>query len=128
MTVGPRGTLPGGPTRRSHSWQRVTRICENRVMTRAFGVLLLVLTLISCGSREQAKRYPMEGDIKALDTTSKTASIAAGQIGDWMGPMTMEYLVKPDSEFQKLHVGDHIEATVVVNDLAYYVTDIKVIP
>ena len=40
----------------------------------------------------------------------------------------MEFPVKPDSEFQKLHVGDHIEGTVVVNDLNYYVTDIKVPP
>jgi len=70
----------------------------------------------------------MQGEIKALDTNAKTATIAAGQIGDWMGPMTMEYAVKPDAEFQKLHVGDHIEATVVVNDLAYYVTEIKVVP
>src|SRR5438105_269693 len=97
-------------------------------MPRLFGLLLLALALTACRPREQGKRYPMEGEIKALDTTSKTALIAAGQIGDWMGPMTMEYLVKPDAEFQKLHVGDHIEAIVVVNDLAYYVTDVKVVP
>jgi Cu/Ag efflux protein CusF len=40
----------------------------------------------------------------------------------------MEYPVKPDAELQKLHVGDRIEATVVVNDLKYYVTDVKVAP
>jgi len=95
-------------------------------MPRTIPVLLLALALAACGAREQAKRYSMEGDVKALDATAKTATIAAGQIGDWMGPMTMEYKVKPDSEFAKLHVGDHIQATVVVNDLAYYVTDIKV--
>jgi len=97
-------------------------------MPRTIGVLLLALFLAACGARQQPKRYPMQGEIKALDTSAKTATIAAGQIGDWMGPMTMEYAVKPDTEFQKLHVGDHIEATVVVNDLAYYVTDIKVVP
>jgi Cu/Ag efflux protein CusF len=43
-----------------------------------------------------------------------------------MDAMTMEYPVKPDAEFQKLHVGDKIEATVVVNDPSYYVTDVKV--
>jgi Cu/Ag efflux protein CusF len=43
-----------------------------------------------------------------------------------MEEMTMEYPVKPDAEFQKLHIGDHIEATVVVADPSYYVTDIKV--
>ena len=70
----------------------------------------------------------MQGEIKALDANSKTATIAAGKIGDWMEAMTMEYHVKPDSDFEKLHVGDHIEATVVVNDPAYYVTDVKVLP
>jgi Cu/Ag efflux protein CusF len=43
-----------------------------------------------------------------------------------MEAMTMEYSVKPDAEFQKLHVGDHIQATVVVNDDKYYVTDVKI--
>jgi Cu/Ag efflux protein CusF len=64
--------------------------------------------------------------VKALDSTSRTATIAAGKIGDWMEAMTMEYPVKPDSEFEKLHVGDKIEATVVVQDPSYYVTDVKV--
>lgn len=91
-------------------------------------LLLLAVALAACGARQQPKRYPMQGEVKALDTNAKTATIAAGQIADWMGPMTMEYKVKPDSEFEKLHVGDRIEATVVVNDLAYYVTDIKVVP
>ena len=40
--------------------------------------------------------------------------------------MTMEYPDKPEAEFQKLHVGDKIEATVVVADVKYYVTEIKV--
>ena len=106
------------------------------VMTRCrFVILLLSLALLLAGCsggsapKEAAgKRYPMEGEIKALDTTSKTATIAHGQIGDWMGPMTMEYAIKPDAEFQKLHVGDKIKATVVVNDLSFYVTDVKVEP
>ena len=70
----------------------------------------------------------MQGEVKALDASAHTASIAAGKIGDWMEAMTMEYPVKPDAEFQKLHVGDRIEATVVVEDPRYYVTDIKILP
>src|SRR3954449_12556411 len=89
--------------------------------------LLMVGLLAGCsGSKAQPKRYPMEGEIKALDANAKTATIAAGKIGDWMEPMTMEYRVKPDAEFQKLHVGDKIDATVVVVDPSYYVTDVKV--
>lgn len=83
---------------------------------------------IAIGAKDDSKRYAMQGQIMGLDQAAKTASIAHGQIGDWMGPMTMEYSIKPDAEFQKLHVGDKIEATVVVNDVKYYVTDIKVAP
>ena len=69
----------------------------------------------------------MQGQIKSLDPAAKTANIDAGKIEGWMEAMTMEYPVKPDAEFAKLHVGDKIQATVVVNDLKYYVTDVKVL-
>jgi len=95
-------------------------------MTRRTSVLLLAIALAGCGARNQAKRYPMEGEVKALDPAAKSATIAAGKIGDWMEAMTMEYPVKPDAEFQKLHVGDRIQATVVVNDDKYYVTEVKI--
>jgi Cu/Ag efflux protein CusF len=68
----------------------------------------------------------MQGEVKSVDPRTKSAMIDAGKIGDWMEAMTMEYPVKPDSEFQKLHPGDKIEATVVVSDPGYYVTDVKV--
>jgi Cu/Ag efflux protein CusF len=71
----------------------------------------------------------MQGEIRDLDPATKSATINAGKIGDWMEAMTMEYSVKPDSDFAKLHVGDRIQATVVVvNDLKHYVTDVKVMP
>ena len=97
-------------------------------MTRALTIFLLALVLWSaaCAKKPETKRYPMQGEVKSLDANARTATIAAGKIGDWMEAMTMEYPVKPDSEFQKLHVGDKIEATVVVIDPTYYVTDIKV--
>jgi Cu/Ag efflux protein CusF len=99
-------------------------------MTRRIAAVLPFLLLLLLGACAEKtvpeKRYPMQGEIKALDANAKTATIAAGKIGDWMEAMTMEYPVKPDAEFQKLHVGDKIEATVVVADVKYYVTDIKV--
>jgi Cu/Ag efflux protein CusF len=97
-------------------------------MTRRISFVLVLAALLAagCHKKEEAKRYPMQGQILALDPTAKTATIAAGKVGDWMEAMTMEYLVKPDAEFQKLHVGDKIDATVVVTDPGYYVTDVKV--
>ena len=87
----------------------------------------MAAALAGCGAKDNTKRYPMQGEVKAVDTANKTATIAAGKIGDWMDAMTMEYTVKPDSELAKLHVGDKIEATVVVRDPTYYVTDVKVV-
>ncbi len=96
-------------------------------MTRIVAILFCALALAACSSsKPAAKRYPMQGVVKALDANAKTATIDAGKIDGWMEAMTMEYPVRPDSEFQKLHVGDHIEATVVVEDPSYYVTDVKV--
>lgn len=86
---------------------------------------LVLFALAACGHKDTSKRYSMEGTIRALDPAAKSATIQAGQIGDWMDPMTMDYPIKPDSEFAKLHVGDHIKATVVVKDPGYYVTDIQ---
>ena len=106
----------------------------NRLRCTILLLLLSALVLAGCSkgpdaAKEDGKRYAMQGEVKALDPAAKTAMIAHGQIGDWMGPMTMEYLVKPDAEFQKLHVGDKIDATVVVaGDVKYYVTDVKVAP
>lgn len=97
-------------------------------MTKKICLLLLAAALLGCGAKEAGKRYAMQGDIKAVDQTAKTATIDAGQIGDWMGPMTMEYPVKPDAELAKLHVGDHIEATAVVEGDKYYVTGVQVVP
>ncbi len=94
---------------------------------RLFFLFALAVLLAACGSKTQAKRYPMQGEVKALDPAAKTATIAAGKIDDWMEAMTMEYPVKPDSDFQKLHVGDHIQATVVVTEPSYFVTDVKVV-
>lgn len=89
-------------------------------------LLALALVFTACGAKKtEAKQYDMKGEVKALDPANKIATIDAGRIGDWMEAMTMEYQVKPDSEFAKLHVGDKIEAKVVVSDSGYYVTGIK---
>lgn len=83
--------------------------------------------LAGCAARsEPTKSYALKGEVKAIDMAAKSATIAHEKIGDWMEAMTMEFPVKPDAELQKLKVGDKIEATVVVGEVKYHVTAIKV--
>ncbi|HEX3742526.1 MAG TPA: copper-binding protein [Bryobacteraceae bacterium] len=97
-------------------------------MMKTAWLLVLLIALMGCGSKEPVKRYPMQGDVKAVDPMGKTATIAAGKLGDWMEAMTMEYPIKPASDLDKLHVGDHVEGTVVVDGGFFYLTEVKVVP
>jgi Cu/Ag efflux protein CusF len=98
------------------------------MIRRVWLLLLAALVLAGCGtSGNGEKRIPFDGAIVALDPANKSATIQAGKIGDWMDAMTMEYAIKPDAEFAKLHVGDKIHAVAVVKDPTYYVTDINVV-
>jgi Cu/Ag efflux protein CusF len=74
---------------------------------------------------EAVKQYPMHGEVLRLDSQGKIAAIKAGKIGDWMEAMTMEYPVKDQAEFDKLHTGETINATVFVQGNSYWVGGIQ---
>jgi Cu/Ag efflux protein CusF len=74
---------------------------------------------------EPVKQYAMHGEVLRLDADGKIAAIKAGKIGDWMEAMTMEYPVKDKAEFDKLHTGDKINATVFVQGNSYWVGGIQ---
>jgi Cu/Ag efflux protein CusF len=67
----------------------------------------------------------MIGEVKQLNQKDQTATIQHEAIGDWMGAMTMEYRIRSKEEFDHLHVGDKITATVNVRGLDYDVSGIR---
>ena len=98
-------------------------------MTRRTTVLMVAAVLAGCRAKNQTRRYAMEGVVTYLDEPTERAYIAHGKIGDWAGAMTMPYAVRPHAEYQKLHVGDRLQATVVVaSDSYYYITKVRVLP
>ncbi len=100
---------------------------------RTCAVIALFLMLAACqqatvqpeAKDEPIKQYPMHGEILSLDTQDKTAHIKAGKIDGWMEAMTMEYPIKDQAEFNKLHTGENINATVFVQGNSYWVGGIQ---
>ena len=91
--------------------------------------LVCVLFLPACSRPQTPKvdeqRHQMTGEIMALDSKLQTATVKHGPIDNWMEAMTMEYPVKSKAEFEQLHVGDHITATVSVHGTDYELTEIR---
>ena len=93
---------------------------------------LMLMCVICCSCSQSGtdqskalRRYPLHGEILRLDPQGKIATIKHEKIGDWMGAMTMEFPVKDPQEFSALREGEHINGTVFVQDLSYWVAEIK---
>ena|SRR5665213_1603793 len=92
-------------------------------------ILLLAFALCACKSTKSAsnapiERYKLDGVIVSLDPQGHVAKINAQKIEGYMEAMTMDYPVKDHAEFATLHTGDHITATVFVQDLNYWLAEI----
>jgi Cu/Ag efflux protein CusF len=80
---------------------------------------VLLVALLSCAKKTETaageKHYSLKGRVLALNEKSRTATVDAAAIPNFMEAMTMEYPVKSDAEFKKLHVNENITATVNVS-------------
>jgi len=75
------------------------------------------------------KHYALTGKIVSLNAKEQTAAVDAAAIPNFMEAMTMDYPIKSKAEFDALHAGDQIAATVDVSaDAVYTLTDIKTRP
>lgn len=89
--------------------------------------LLLCCGLVfasACSHREQARQFPFRGTVVAIDPNAKVASIHNEDVPGWMTAMTMEYPIENKAEFQSLHPGEKIQATVNVTTDRYWLTGI----
>jgi protein SCO1/2 len=97
----------------------------------AFAAAIAVALLILSGCSKQAppppeKHYTLTGKVVSVDAKEQTASIDHEPIKGWMDEaMTMEYPIRSKAEFDQLHPGDRITATVNVRGLDYDLTDIR---
>src|SRR4051812_2739855 len=77
-------------------------------------------------SSAEVKKYELHGEVLEVDAQGHIAKIKHGKIGDWMEAMTMEFPVKDPADFAKLKVGEKVSATVFVQDINFWVGDVKV--
>jgi protein SCO1/2 len=60
-----------------------------------------------------------------MDPEARAAVIKHQKIEGWMQAMTMAFPVKDEHEYQDLHPGDQIAATVFVQDLDFWIGEIR---
>jgi protein SCO1/2 len=94
-------------------------------------MLLLALALCACTNQRRAQvsnapieKYKLDGVVVSIDPKAHVAKINGQKIEGWMDAMTMEYPVKDQAALESLHAGDHIAATVFVQDLNFWIGDI----
>ncbi len=71
---------------------------------------------VSISDSSPIKHYPFKGKVVMVDSVSRSASIDGEDIPGFMSAMTMSYNIRPESDLQKLHTGDSIQADVVVDN------------
>ena len=73
--------------------------------------LLLAAVLVGCN---RTKRYAMQGDVVAKDSTANEITVSTGNIPGFMEAMTMSYRVNDPVIVREVEPGDKISAEVVV--------------
>ena len=84
----------------------------------------------SAGSKSAAsgfKRYQVRGEVVQLDAANRVAAIKHEEIVGWMDAMTMRFPVNEQLEWDKLSVGEQIQATLFVNDDGFHLGEIEVL-
>jgi Cu/Ag efflux protein CusF len=94
-------------------------------MLRHFFLLTLILAAsLACNSKPESKgaarHYHVTGRVMALDAKNQTVSLDAAAIPGFMEAMRMDYPVPSRKDFDSLHIGDNIQATVNVYDSGDY--------
>ena len=85
-----------------------------------------ILLLASCASvpKKPVRTCEVRGEVIRVDSQVRTAVIRHHQICDWMGPMTMEFPVRDERDFNALKPGSKIKATVYIGDPEFWIAGV----
>jgi Cu/Ag efflux protein CusF len=95
---------------------------------KLLSLVFAVTLLAGCQRMPQPKpaaEYQMHGEVVSLDPAAQLATIKSGKIEGWMEAMTMEYPFKDKQEFEKLKVGEKIQAKIKVQGTDYWISSVS---
>src|SRR5581483_107120 len=91
--------------------------------------LLLAAAVAACSpsprTDSQTKTYALHGQVIAIDTANKSATLKHDEIKGFMSAMTMPYPVKDMAVLKGIAPGDIIDATLTVGSSGIFLTDVK---
>jgi Cu/Ag efflux protein CusF len=95
-----------------------TTIEEKRRNVGAATLTLLLLSglALAASPPQKEKRYELRGVVKSVDGPNRSATIKHEKVGDYMGAMTMPFLIKDEKALKEMRPGDQIKATLVVTN------------
>lgn len=92
--------------------------------------IFLILTLTSCGKKEEEKvdlvTFAVRGEVVAIDTAKKSVMVSHEEIPNYMMAMTMPFKVKDVALLDGLQVGDSITGTLAVSRTESWLETISV--
>lgn len=86
--------------------------------------LVLLFSLFAATSCSRVKRYPLKGQVIAVDTTRQELTVTHEDIQGFMPGMTMPFKVREAADVAAAKPGDLITATLAVEDSTGYLEDV----
>jgi len=80
------------------------------------GMMTWSLRMSAATVQQKQERYELKGTVRSVDKEKRRATIQHEKIGDYMGAMTMPFLIKDDRALGEMQAGDQIKATLVVTE------------
>lgn len=88
--------------------------------------LVACLALAACGSRSEARRYELSGQVVSVDKQQRRVTVSHKEIPGFMPAMTMPFYLKDEWALDVLAAGDTIQATLVVDRDRSWLEDIVI--
>ncbi|MGB9233858.1 MAG: SCO family protein [Terriglobales bacterium] len=92
----------------------------------AFFLLFALAFLAACHHPDAQRRYPLTGEIIAVDRSSHQLIVRNDDIPNFMKAMTMPFAVKDPAVLGHLQIGQRIRATLVVTSTESWLEDVQV--